>query len=191
MRSGTRGLRTDVPQKGEAFRRGAAQIAKQSSARAKRSGRKEPRGVTRGDAVRVMDRQRQARRPSRYPGDQVSRSLWRGQGAGAAKRGTVARTKPRSQQGAANKKATKALRHDEYPQWPWATSFDAASRADRSRMRRFRQDSPPRLYMYTPSGAKDGEIAHPAQGARLHRKRSRNDRQHHTHAHPHAPPHTG
>ena len=43
------------------------------------------------------------------------------------------------------------------------------SRADRSRGWRVVQDSPPTAYMYTPSGAKDAQIARPAQGARLPR----------------------
>ena len=37
------------------------------------------------------------------------------------------------------------------------------SGADRSRGRRVVQDSPPTAYMYTPSGAKDAQIARPAQ----------------------------
>ena len=43
------------------------------------------------------------------------------------------------------------------------------SGADRSRGRRVVQDSLPTAYMYTPSGAKDAQIARPAQGAPLPR----------------------
>ena len=51
------------------------------------------------------------------------------------------------------------------------------SRADRSRGWRVAQDSPPKPYMYTASGAKDAQIARPAQGARLPRPRPHIDRQ--------------
>ena len=41
--------------------------------------------------------------------------------------------------------------------------FGSVSGTDRSRGRRVAQDSTPTAYMYTPSGSKDAQIAHPAQ----------------------------
>ena len=48
--------------------------------------------------------------------------------------------------------------HQRLPPRPGSGSSRRRSGADRTETRRFGQDSPPRLYTYTPSGAKDAEI---------------------------------
>ena len=96
---------------------------------------------------------------SRYSGDAASRREWRAKDAGASPCGTVA--KPRAL-------STRRTR----PEVSRAALFWAASRAEPSRVRRLRQDSPPTAYMYTPSGAKDAGIGRSRKASTVARNKA-------------------
>ena len=58
------------------------------------------------------------------------------------------------------------------PEVPRAALFWADSRAEPSRVRRLRQDSPPTAYMYTPSGAKDAGIGRSRKASTVARNKA-------------------
>ena len=60
----------------------------------------------------------------------------------------------------------------QFPRVPRAALFWAASRAEPSRVRRLRQDSPPTAYIYTPSGAKDAGIGRSRKASTVARNKA-------------------
>ena len=68
-------------------------------------------------------------------------------------------------QGAGERPSPRAPRRT--PEGAMRGFVSGRSRAEPSRVSRLRQDSPPKAYMYTPSGSKDAQIARPAQGVPL------------------------
>ena len=111
---------------------------------------------------------------SRYSGDAASRREWRAKDAGASPCGTgyppneVSRRR-RSLEGCEAEGTLPATNSTRGAKRGFVLG---QRRAEPSRVRRLRQDSPPTAYMYTPSGAKDAGIGRSRKASTVARNKA-------------------